>query len=153
MTPEIIEECARLLHKVHSVSGDCPFDQRLETKIRVASSRVDAGLVNEDNFDSERLGKSALEILNEVCVRKPGKEDLVFTHGDFTPSNILFDESKPLGLVDWGKAGLADRYQDLALFCRSLSGSESIRRFLSAYGVETLDEEKLDFYMLLDELF
>jgi kanamycin kinase/aminoglycoside 3'-phosphotransferase-2 len=67
------------------------------------------------------------------------------------------------GLIDVGRAGLADRHSDLALMTRSLSspanpsyGSETAQRFLRRYaesGDVEVDTARLDFYRLLDEFF
>jgi len=59
--------------------------------------------------------------------------------------------------LDADRAGLADRYQDLALFVRS--GARNfpdlpVRALLAAhYPLAALDEAKLDFYRLLDEFY
>ncbi|HLX56069.1 MAG TPA: phosphotransferase, partial [Ktedonobacteraceae bacterium] len=58
--------------------------------------------------------------------------------------------------IDWGRAGIADRYQDLALAARSLAynfgpGWESL--LWEAYGLQTVDAAKIAFYRLLDEFF
>lgn len=154
VTSEMAFECARVLRDVHRLPVEaCPFDQRLSVKIPSARKLVEAGLVDESDFDSERQGRSAPSVLDEIFARKPKNEDVVFTHGDFSPANVLFTGPGVSGLVDWGRAGLADRYQDLALFCRSLENTELINGFLSAYGIEDVDQEKLEFYVLLDELF
>ena len=71
------------------------------------------------------------------------------------------------GLIDVGRAGLADRHNDLALMTRSLGspanpsyGSETAQRFLRRYaesgdvdGHVEVDTARLDFYRLLDEFF
>jgi aminoglycoside phosphotransferase len=85
-------------------------------------------------------------------------EDIVFTHGDYCLPNILIDHTHTQinGFIDWGRAGIADRYQDLALATRSLiynfgPGWESL--LWKEYGLETVDYGKLEFYQLIDEFF
>lgn len=55
---------------------------------------------------------------------------------------------------------MADRYADVALVVRSLkynlgikSGPEMVQLFFEAYGLEQVDEQKIAYYILLDELF
>jgi aminoglycoside 3'-phosphotransferase II len=60
------------------------------------------------------------------------------------------------GLVDCGNAGIADRYQDLALCARSVAdnlGPEWVPALFARYGVEHVDEQKVAYYQLLDEFF
>jgi aminoglycoside phosphotransferase len=62
------------------------------------------------------------------------------------------------GFIDFDRAGIADRYQDIALFLRSFARNIEIpmeikETFCGAYEIESLDDEKLYYYRLLDELF
>ncbi|HEX2619173.1 MAG TPA: phosphotransferase, partial [Phototrophicaceae bacterium] len=91
---------------------------------------------------------------------RPTDEDLVFTHGDYCTPNILINPETltTTGLIDWGRAGIADRYQDLALAARSIDynfGVDWIAPFFEAYGISSseVDETKVIFYKLLDEFF
>ena len=87
-----------------------------------------------------------------------GIEDLVFTHGDYCLPNVFLDLTgrRLTGFIDWGRAGIADRYQDLALAERSLRfnfGPGWERCLFDAYGLTHVDEAKLAYYRLLDEMF
>ena len=48
------------------------------------------------------------------------KEELVFTHGDYCLPNSFIKDNKTVGFIDLGNAGIADKWQDLALCIRSL---------------------------------
>jgi len=145
------------LKTLHNVNiENCPFNQRLEVKLKEAKKRVENGLVDEDDFDENRKGLKAKELYKNLIATQPKNEELVFTHGDFCLPNIIINRGKISGFIDLGRAGVADRYQDLALALRSISsnfGREYIPFFLKAYGLKELDETKVDFYQLLDELF
>lgn len=60
------------------------------------------------------------------------------------------------GVIDWGRAGVSDRYRDLAIASRSIGqnfGPEYERLFFEAYGIAKVEEDKVRFYRLLDEFF
>ncbi|HEV7705620.1 MAG TPA: APH(3') family aminoglycoside O-phosphotransferase [Gemmatimonadaceae bacterium] len=160
--PEVIRAIGGELARLHRASvASCPFDQRLGVQIGAARRRIDRGLVREDEFDEIRLGRGVEELFSELIASTPASEDVVLTHGDFCLPNIILRRAhdgsvEVAGLVDCGRAGRADRYQDLALAIRSIGGNfgeEWIAPFLNAYGLPALDEEKLRFYTLLDEFF
>lgn len=147
------------LRQVHSVSvAECPFDERLDCKIALAWERVQAGLVDEADFDVGRRGMSASTLFAELMGTRPRDEELVFTHGDYCLPNVLIDRvaGRVSGFVDLARAGVADRYQDLALAARSLAynfGRGWEPYLWEGYGIVGPDPAKLAFYQLLDEFF
>jgi len=60
-----------------------------------------------------------------------------------------------IGCIDAGRVGIADRYQDVALLWNSLGDFDASLqdRFLEQYGIADADERKLQFHLLLDEIF
>jgi aminoglycoside phosphotransferase len=159
--PEVIRLYAEGLRRIHDlpVKG-CPFDARLDVKLRSARRRLLANAVDEDDFDSVRAGRTAQSLYDELLATRPADEDLVFTHGDYCTPNVLIDPVRMTvsGYIDWGRAGIADRYQDVALAARSIVynfGEEWVAPFFSAYGLREaeIDSAKVTYYQLLDELF
>ena len=156
---DVIADALRWLHDV-SVLG-CPFDARLASRIESARHRVAAGLVDESDFDEPRLGRSARELFREVERSAPTAEDLVLAHGDLSLPNVILDRDAAgtvvfSGFVDCGRAGLSDRYQDLALAARGIAGNFDERwvvPFFQRYGIADPDPDKIAFYQLLDEFF
>jgi aminoglycoside phosphotransferase len=140
---------------------DCPFDQRLAVKMAEARVRVRRGLVDADDFEQAYQGRSAADLYAQLQALRPATEDPVLTHGDYCLPNVLLQAGQVSGFIDWGRAGVADRYQDLALAVRSLrhnlgrtvNGERWIRLFLQTYGLDDPDWEKIAFYILLDEFF
>lgn len=157
--PNLIRLYAAGLHQIHDIPVEsCPFDRRLDVKIAQATQRVQAGLVDVMNLDPERQGRSAQSLFRELLATRPDNEDLVFTHGDYCTPNILVDPDamRVCGFIDWGRAGVADRYQDLALAARSIVynfGEAWVKPFFDAYGIADVDKQKVAFYKLLDEFF
>jgi aminoglycoside 3'-phosphotransferase-2 len=153
----IVSILAKALKALHSVDpAACPFDHRLDRRIEDARKRVEAGAVDEDDFDDEREGRSADDLFTELCRLKPSQEDVVVTHGDACLPNFMASECAFTGFIDCGRLGRADRYQDLALACWSIRynlGDEWVQPFLDIYGGPAIDETKIAYYRLLDEFF
>ncbi|MGC4110616.1 MAG: aminoglycoside 3'-phosphotransferase [Nocardioides sp.] len=156
------------LRELHTVPrASCPFERWLAVTVPLARVRADEGLVDEDDFDEERAGRSAEELISELIEARPRAErleleDLVVCHGDACLPNFLADADTLAitGMVDVGRLGVADRHLDLALATRSMSdtslnpayGPEAASALLEAYDAPA-DPWRLDFYRLLDELF
>lgn len=145
------------LRRMHALDVDaCPFDHLIGARVAIAELRAEAGLVDETDFDDERLGKTAEELFVELQARIPREAKLVVTHGDACLPNIIVRDGRFAGFIDCSRLGVADPYQDLALTCRSIAhnlGEEWVQPFLDLYGIRRADPEKLDFYCLLDEFF
>ena len=81
----------------------------------------------------------------------------VFVHGDLCLPNILVENGALSGIVDWGRAGFGDPFQDLALAVRSLTHnlgpSDWDRRLADACGLPELDPGRLGLWCDFDELF
>ncbi len=154
--PRIIGQLINGLKMIHELPiENCPFDERLVCKIEIARERMIKGLVKEEDFDEEQQGRTAEDLFQELIAAKPTDEDLVFTHGDYCVPNIILKNGKLSGFVDWSGAGIADRYQDIALLTRSVRynfGKEWEENVFEIYGIEP-DWEKIRFYRLLDEFF
>jgi aminoglycoside phosphotransferase len=153
----MMKELALGLRVIHAVNiDDCPFINKLDIKIEQARERVHKQLVDEEDFDEVRKGQKAVNLFEELISQKPSSEDLVFTHGDYCLPNIIIHEGKVNGFIDWGRAGIADRYQDIALAVRSITrnfGKEYTETFFEEYGLTQLDRTKIEYYQKLDEFF
>lgn len=148
--------------------SDCPLDSRLTKRLQQAKYNIENGFVDTDDFEPDTLGENGFADLNALYnflkTHQP-PEDLVFTHGDYCLPNIFTENGKTVGFIDLGKAGIADRWQDIALCVRSLQYNlcdlcgkpydvflEAKNTFYSLLNIEE-DDEKLRYYILLDELF
>ncbi|MDO9432787.1 MAG: aminoglycoside 3'-phosphotransferase [Phenylobacterium sp.] len=138
-------------------SADCPFDRTLAARFPMAEAQVEAGLVDEDDFDAERAGWTAPQALAHARATAPTSEDLVLTHGDASLPNFIWSPGQAVTLLDLGRFGLANRYQDLAIFLRSAEYNHphiDARALLREhYPLEQIDETACAFYRLLDEFF
>ncbi|MDV6374537.1 APH(3') family aminoglycoside O-phosphotransferase [Deinococcus arenicola] len=153
----LVDLLARALRELHALPlRECPFKMSLSVTLPHVRERVAAGVVDETDFDDEREGRTAISIFNELARTRPASEDLVVTHGDACLPNFIVNGEFIEGLIDVGRAGIADRHADLALTHRSLVrnlNAEYAEQFLELYGRERVDAGKLAYYRLLDELF
>jgi aminoglycoside phosphotransferase (APT) family kinase protein len=78
-----------------------------------------AGLSGEDfTFDSffaslrasvEELGLSGLRpLIDWLMAHRPRRSNAVICHGDFQPFNVLAEDGRLTGVIDWVKAIIAD---------------------------------------------
>jgi kanamycin kinase/streptomycin 3"-kinase/aminoglycoside 3'-phosphotransferase-2 len=158
----------RFLARLHATPREsCPFERWLAVTVPIARVRAEEGLVDEDDFDHDREGRSAQDVLSDLLEQRPKAEelemhDLVVCHGDACLPNFLVDPDtcEVTGMVDVHRLGVADRHLDLALSTRSTTdatlnpgfGSEAARALVSAYGRD-VDPWRIEFYRLLDEFF
>jgi aminoglycoside 3'-phosphotransferase-2 len=156
-TPEalcnVLATGLRALHALNPAT--CPFDHRLDVRLADGTANVAASRVDETDFDASRHGWTARQVLDWLLAHRPASEDLVVTHGDASLPNIMADHGTFTGIIDCGRLGVADRWQDLAIACRSIiynCGQQHVAPFLATYGA-TWDEERYRYYCTLDELF
>lgn len=168
-TPEtLVELLANGLKALWAVDvSGCPSRQGLTQKLAQARYNVEQGLVDLEDAAPSTFGHGGFRDpahLLEWLERNRPAEESVLSHGDFCLPNLFGTGSRPAGFIDLGKAGVADRWCDIALCYRSLSANLEGRyggvprpgfdpgRLFDALGLEP-DEEKLRYYILLDELF
>jgi len=152
----VVDALADFLRRLHAIPPvDCPFIADHRHRLRRARARIDAGLVDEDDFDGARRGWSAEQIWVELMSLSSFAAEPVVTHGDYSLDNLLLRDGSVLGCLDVGRAGVADRYQDIAIVWNCLGEfDDALReRFLDRYGAHPLDRRRLDFHLMLDELF
>ncbi|MCH7344462.1 aminoglycoside 3'-phosphotransferase [Pelomonas sp. CA6] len=99
--------------------------------------------------------KTPAQVLKRLHATRP-EEDLVFSHGDLGDSNVFYDEAADrLHFIDLGRAGLADRWLDIAFVHRNLSEECApglAEDFLARLGHPD-EPGKRAYFMLLDQLF
>jgi aminoglycoside 3'-phosphotransferase I len=152
----VVDALARFLRRLHAIPlSACPFTSDHTYRLAHARARIDAGLVDEDDFDEEREGWSAEQVWDAMQGLMPLVPDPVVTHGDYSLDNLFICDRQVVGCVDVGRVGIADRYQDIAIVwnCLAEFGRPLQDRFLVQYGLSDPDWDKLRFHLLLDELF
>lgn len=146
--------------------SDCPIDQGPCAKLDRARRLVEAGLVDMDLVEPETFGPSGFaspaELLRWLEEHTPDCKP-VLTHGDFSLPNIFLEDCRFSGFLDLGRSGAGDKWTDVAICWRSLRDNfgghygEAVAGFhpdelFAALGMEK-DEERMKYYLLMDELF
>lgn len=152
----VIDAAALFLRRLHAIPVDCcPFTSDHRFRLGAARERLVAGLVDVDDFDDERQGMTAEAVWGMMTALLPIAFDPVVTHGDFSLDNLIWRNGEIAACIDVGRAGVADRYQDIAILwnCLGEFGTAARQRMLSGYGIEGVDRARMDFHLMLDEFF
>ncbi len=167
----LVKMLAKGLKNLWSVDiSGCPADNSLVYKLKQAEYNVENNLVDLDNVEPETFGKDGFEspakLLQWLYDNRP-EEERILSHGDYCLPNIFFMADGNVGYIDLGKAGIADKWCDIALCCRSLSYNLAGKynrnsgkvyaeldrmRLFEELGIQP-DWDKIRYYLLLDELF
>lgn len=155
----VVRSIGRALQKLHETPiADCPFDNTIDNQLAEAAANTEAGIVDETDFDPLHMGMTARELLPKLFAAKPTVFENVLTHGDHCLPNIFIDPTslEVTGYIDLGRAGISDRYLDLAITLNTLEhnfgpGYDDI--FFGAYGIKYIDWSRIEFYQMLDEFF
>ncbi|WP_231512451.1 APH(3') family aminoglycoside O-phosphotransferase [Paucibacter sp. KBW04] len=154
---EIAQALGAFLARLHALPIEaCAFNAQLPIRLAQARRRLEAGLVDAQDFDADRAGQTAEQVWLQLQALLPMQTELVLTHGDYSLDNILLDEAGEVsGVIDLGRLGVADRYQDLAIAwnCLQEFGSAAQQAFVSAYGIPSPDPHKIALHLCLDEFF
>lgn len=152
----ILKQVYTTLTKVEISNSMC--DQSLSQRLIYAENNVNSGLVDMATWDTVlhmHHFESPQSLLAYLKNNTPAPTQLCFSHGDLCFENILVNKGKFSHLIDLGRTGLADPYQDLALMFRSACyhfERDVTTELEHVLGIK-VDRIRLNYYMLLDELF
>lgn len=166
---ELVKIMADALKMFWSIDiTDCPRTIYLDAELDKARYRVENDLVDLDDAEPSTFGegrrfKDPQELLQWLTDNKPEVEP-VLSHGDFCLPNVFVDSGLITGFIDLGGCGISDKWKDIALCYRSLKHNFNGtfgRKVYPDFDPNTLfeelgiepDWEKIDYYILLDELF
>jgi len=100
----------------------------------------------------ENIATELYNYYTEIRTHYPiGETDIVSSHNDLNPGNILFDGRK-IWVIDWDSACQNDRYVDLAVVANSFVTSEARETtFLTTYFGSFPDEHKRARFFLMKQ--
>lgn len=165
---ELLEALAIGLKMLWKVDvRDCPYTRDVDVLLKEARIRVESDLVDVEDAEPTTFCKGGFKspkhLLQWLENNRPTFEP-VLSHGDFCLPNIFLADGKVKGFIDLGRAGVGDKWNDIALCYRSLKhnfdGTYDGKVYaefnpdmlFEKLGVEP-DWEKIKWYLLLDELF
>ena len=145
----------------------CPCKRDLDVVLQEARMRVENNLVDLDNVEQETFREDSFEnpkhLLEWLDNNRPTLEP-VFSHGDYCLPNVFLENGQIKGFIDLDRAGVGDKWNDIALCYRSLK-----HNFDGTYGGKVYEDfnpdllfeklgiepewDKISYYLLLDELF
>ncbi|MBO4494731.1 MAG: aminoglycoside 3'-phosphotransferase [Clostridiales bacterium] len=147
--------------------SDCPRVMDLDVELKEARSRVENGQVDLDDAEPDTFGeggfKDPAELLSWLETHRPSCE-MVLSHGDYCLPNVFIEDGKFSGFIDLPEAGIGDKWRDIALCYRSLKHNAEgsfggavypdidPNKLFTELGIEP-DWDKINYYILLDELF
>ena len=165
--PALLLDCmAEALHLLWAIPvADCPFERTVADTLFHAEEAIRSGRFDSSDCEPETFGPGGFEDPKALLEWLKGNippQDRVVTHGDFCLPNLFTDGKGFAGFIDVGRAGAGDCWMDLALGWRSLKHNSDGHYgkvypnidpddLFRAAGVPK-DEEKLRYYILLDEL-
>jgi len=121
-------ESLRLLHSLPTEG--CPYPNRTEEML-IRESR-------------QNHSPDVIEKVRNLAV------DEVLIHGDYCLPNVMFHQFKLQGFLDVGDGGIGDRHYDLYwglwTLTYNLKTDQYHDRFLDAYGRDTIDRERLEWF-------
>lgn len=141
--------------------SNCPYKNDVDNKLRLAKYRIENSLcdniTNAEPDTFNEIGFSNPKELFEWLIDNKPTQELVFSHGDYCLPNIFIDKNEISGFIDLGRSGVADKWQDIALCYRSLKHKfgekeDIFNCFFNKLELKP-DWEKINYYILLDELF
>jgi thiamine kinase-like enzyme len=106
------------------------------------------------NIVPETATKTLFELYLRISKAYPrnDKENMVSSHNDIKPDNIIFDGTRPW-LVDWEAARLNDRYLDLAAIANFVVKNDKDEAdFLERYFGGIVDEYKQARFFLMSNI-
>jgi len=133
---------------------DCPLHAGAAMRLReleyLVSHKLHAQEFELDQWPGLHSEQDLIRLLHATLPA----EDIVFAHGDLGDSNVFVDDKDQLYFIDLGRAGLADRWMDIAFAYRNLREEVSDKvadEFLASLGFADMPAKR-EFFMQLDEM-
>jgi len=152
----LLKEAARDLARIHSLGRKDVPEAVPVMDYRAAIS--DLGSQFEEAGGDRPIIALGLKWMEDNC---PDAVEPVLNHGDYRMGNLLAEDSRLTGVLDWELAHFGDRHEDLAFGCmavwrfhrydRPALGLGSLEDYFAAYEAEsgvTVDRERFRYWLI-----
>ncbi|MEM7701626.1 MAG: phosphotransferase [Pseudomonadota bacterium] len=152
----LLKEAARDLARIHSLRREDLPESVPVMDYREAIADLRAQF--EEAGGDRPIIALGLKWMEDNC---PDPVDPVLNHGDYRMGNLLAQDSKLTGVLDWELAHFGDRHEDLAFGCmavwrfhrydRPALGLGSLEDYFAAYEAEsgvTVDRERFRYWLI-----
>lgn len=135
--------------------SNCSFTSNLDFRLKELNYLLENNLADVDvsHWEETTEFKEPCELYKWLCENKP-QEELVFSHGDIGAN--FFVKDGEIYFYDLARCGIADKWMDIAFCVRDIRDyfpdSKYEKMFFDMLGVEP-NYEKINYYILLDEMF
>lgn len=151
-----IEYLVKALHALQAVDiKDCPFSSTIDVRLKELKYLLDNELADIDvsNWEDTTEFDDPNELYEWLREKKP-QEELCLSHGDIGSNFFVLDDE--IFFYDLARCGIADKWLDIAFCVREIreyySDSKYEKLFFDMLGLKP-DYEKINYYILLDEMF
>lgn len=156
---KLVELYAESVERLQRIDiTDCPHSSDVKLRLSELDYLLNSKLAAEEDFwegDTKNRFASPEMLVSYLKDNIPD-EDFVFSHGDLCSSNIITSNGIVNGYVDWARGGKADKWYDIAFCVRNiraeLMDEKYVKLFFEILAIKP-DWEKIDYFILLDELF
>lgn len=134
----LLTELARSIKKYH----DAPFNGQHKDLFETVDGLIE--WFRKANMLSSTVFEESFDWFEKIKSVQPfAKNDLVFSHNDLNPNNVLCD-GKKIWIIDWDTAYMNDRYIDLANTANFyVHTPEQEQLYLNTYFEGKVDEIKV----------
>ncbi|MEM9085986.1 MAG: phosphotransferase [Pseudomonadota bacterium] len=152
----LLKEAARDLARIHSLGREDLPEAVPVMDYRAAIADLKAQF--EEAGGDRPIIALGLKWMEDNC---PNPVEPVLIHGDYRMGNLLAEDSKLTGVLDWELAHFGDRHEDLAFGCmavwrfqrydRPALGLGSLEDYFAAYEAEsgvTVDRERFRYWLI-----
>lgn len=153
---EYIECLAKALRQLQVIDiNTCPFSSKIDFRLKELKYLLDNEMADVDvsHWEDTTEFDNPTELFNWLCENKP-QEELCLSHGDISAN--FFVSADGIYFYDLARCGVADKWLDIAFCVRNIReyypGSDYEKFFFNMLGLEP-DYKKINYYILLDEMF
>ncbi len=148
---DAVDQMGRLLASIHSTSiaDNWTWDEWIKASLDIAARNMAANVFDPDEFTPEEPPSVAMDWLLADRPARGGTTCLL--HGDYRPKNMLWENGRIAGVIDWQFVDIGDPYYDLSVIHWYMRDEAEWQRFLDGYGLVGFDQERFNYCLVLQK--